>query len=106
VNGEDTARPLFGVVLGIRVLARTNRIAHMNVSDRRSRLGGLDRGGGDLLRRHRNARVLAYRIARAGNGTAYNHFIVHRPILPAFSYDGLWLDLLPYANRLTRRDSA
>jgi TetR/AcrR family transcriptional repressor of nem operon len=24
VNGEDTARLLFGVVLGIRVLARTN----------------------------------------------------------------------------------
>ncbi len=43
------------------------RIAHVDVHDGRAGLGGIDRGAGDLFRRHRHRRVAAGRVGRAGH---------------------------------------
>ena len=52
-------------------------IANMQMRDGSAGLGRLDGGVGDLLGRHRNGRMLADRIARAGHGAADDDVLVH-----------------------------
>ena len=66
-----TARPdaLHHLVVKGKIHARLGglRIAHVDVHDGRTRLGGIDRRPGDLFRRHRHRRVAAGRVGRAGH---------------------------------------
>ena len=58
---------------------RRLRVAHVDVDDGRARLGGVDRGGGDLGRRHRDGRIAARRIRRAGHRASDHHLTLHSP---------------------------
>jgi hypothetical protein len=53
------------------------RIAHVDVHDGSTCLGGIDRRTGDLLRRHRHGRVAAGRVGRAGHGAGDDDFALH-----------------------------
>ncbi len=55
-------------------------VAHMDMGDRRPRLGRLDRGRRDGFRRHRHAGVPAERVAGSGDGAGDEDFAVHGAI--------------------------
>jgi hypothetical protein len=52
-------------------------IAHMAMHDGGPGVGGLDGGGGDLLRGDGHMRVLADGVAGAGQGTGHDDVVVH-----------------------------
>jgi hypothetical protein len=61
----------------IAIASSSRDIAHVNVGDRGPRLGGFDRGIGDLLWGYRDRGVHADRVTRAGYRTGDDHFVVH-----------------------------
>ncbi len=52
-------------------------VAHVYMRNRGPRLGRIDSGGGNLLRRNRHTGMTAKRIASASYRAGHNHFIVH-----------------------------
>src|SRR5439155_26779940 len=72
-----------------------NRVARMQMGDGRSRLRRLDRRIRDLPGRHRNGRVLADSVARAGDGAADDDVLIHGDALAKRSGE-----LMPAASRL------
>src|SRR5207244_330191 len=53
------------------------RVAHVDVNDRGTGLGGIDRGLRDLLRGHRNRRILARRVRRPRDRAGNDDFALH-----------------------------
>jgi hypothetical protein len=56
------------------------RVAHVDVGDRGARLGGVDRGGRDLLGRDRQIRMLLGLGQAARDRACDNHLVRHAPL--------------------------
>ena len=76
VLGADALHHL-GVIFDLAGALAGRGFAHVAVHDGGAGAGRLQRGIGDLLRRHRNGRVLADGVARAGDGTGDDDFGLH-----------------------------
>jgi len=67
----------FSIERDVHAGPRRLGIAHVDVNDRRARLGGIDRGLGDLLGSHGHSRVPAWRVRRARHRARDHHHALH-----------------------------